>query len=72
MIIGYELVVVLDNFFYLYFYMMNYGEFFIYIGVFVEYVVYEYILLFGGYIFGWDSGFENFFDVYLFLGGVDI
>ena len=51
---------------------MNYGEPFTHTGVLAEYNVSEATTFWGGYTFGWDSGFDNQSDAHTFLGGISI
>lgn len=71
-IIGYESVPSPNNFFYSHAYTMNYGEPFTHTGLLAEYPVHQHISVFGGYTFGWDSGFDNYLNAHTFLGGVDV
>jgi hypothetical protein len=71
-IIGYEVVTAPDNFFYSHAYTMNYGEPFTHTGGLATYNLGDFITLYGGYTFGWDSGFDNFFKAGTFLGGVGL
>ncbi len=68
-IIGYEVVPATGNFFYSHAYAMTYGEPFTHTGVLAEYTTCDDITLWGGYTFGWDSGFDNLFDAHTYIGG---
>lgn len=68
-IMGYEVVQAPNNFFYSHAYTMNYGEPFTHTGALAEYTTQNGTTLWGGYTFGWDSGFDNRFDAHTFLGG---
>lgn len=69
-IIGYEVVPATGNFFYSHAYTMNYGEPFTHTGALAEWTVNDDLTVWGGYTFGWDSGFDNYLDAHTFLGGV--
>ncbi len=67
-IIGYEVVQATGNFFYSHAYTFNYSEPFTHSGALATYKVTEDITAYGGYVFGWDSGFDDNGDA--FLGGL--
>ncbi len=67
--IGYEVVPATGNFFYSHAYTMNYGEPFTHTGFLGSYAANDNLTVYGGYTFGWDSGFDNFLDAHTFLGG---
>lgn len=69
-IIGYEVVTAPDNFFYSHAYTFFNSEPFTHTGVLSTYSMTEDIDYFGGYVMGWDSGFEDNGDA--FLGGSSI
>lgn len=69
-IIGYESVMAPKNFFYSHSYTMNYGEPFTHTGMLLKNQVSDSVTAFGGYTFGWDSGFDNFGEAHTFLGGL--
>lgn len=69
-IIGYEVVTAPDNFFYSYAYTMNYGEPFTHGGVLATYSGVEDTTLWGGYVQGWDTAFDNWEAQATFLGGI--
>ncbi|MBW3597493.1 MAG: outer membrane beta-barrel protein [Planctomycetes bacterium] len=69
-IIGYEVVPATGNFFYSHALTHNYGEPFTHTGGLVTYTPDDVWTYYGGYTFGWDSGFENLNDAHTFLGGV--
>jgi Putative beta-barrel porin-2, OmpL-like. bbp2 len=58
-IIGYEVVSAPDNFFYSHAYTMYYSEPFTHTGALMTYKYGEFVELYGGYVLGWDSGFED-------------
>ena len=70
-IIGYEVVTAPDNFFYSHAYTMYNSEPFTHTGALVlpTRLVTD-MTIYGGYVFGWDSGFEDNGDA--FLGGVSL
>ncbi|SMP51371.1 Putative beta-barrel porin-2, OmpL-like. bbp2 [Neorhodopirellula lusitana] len=67
-IIGYEVVGAPDNFFYSHAYTMYNSEPFTHTGALATWNIGDDITAYGGYTFGWDSGFEDNGDS--FLGGV--
>jgi hypothetical protein len=67
--IGYEVVPATGNFFYSHAYTMNYGEPFTHTGFLASYAANDNLTVYGGYTFGWDSGFNNRLDASTFLGG---
>jgi len=69
-IIGYEVVPAPDNFFYSHAYTMYNSEPFTHTGALITYNVSEDIDFYGGYVLGWDSGFEDNGDA--FLGGSSV
>jgi len=69
-IIGYEVVTAPDNFFYSHAYTMYNNEPFTHTGFLASYAASDALTLFGGYTFGWDSGFEDNGDN--FLGGFSV
>ncbi|MEM6469057.1 MAG: porin [Planctomycetota bacterium] len=69
-IIGWEVVTAPDNFFYSHAYTMYNSEPFTHTGTLATLSVNEDIEVYGGYVFGWDSGFEDNGDA--FLGGVSL
>ena len=66
-LIGYEVVGAPGNFFYSHSYTMNNSEPFTHTGVLATYSAADDLTLYGGYVMGWDSGFEDNGDA--FLGG---
>ena len=58
-LIGYEVVAAPDNFFYSHAYTMYNSEPFTHTGALITYNMTEDIDIFGGYVMGWDSGFED-------------
>ena len=71
-IIGYEVVQAPDNFFYSHAYTMVYNEPFTHTGILVEKPINDMVTLYGGYTFGWDTGFDNRNDGSTFLGGIGL
>ncbi len=69
-IMGYEVVQAPGNFFYSHAYTMNYGEPFTHTGLLAEYAYDCNTTLWGGYVMGWDTGFDNHSDSSTFLGGI--
>ncbi|MDP6556860.1 MAG: outer membrane beta-barrel protein [Pirellulaceae bacterium] len=68
-ILGYEVVQAPQNFFYSHSYAMTYGEPFTHTGLLAEHVYDDATTLWGGFTFGWDTGFDNLGDAYTLLGG---
>lgn len=58
-IIGYEVVQATGNFFYSHAYTFNFSEPFTHTGALLTYNMSDDIDIFGGYVMGWDSGFED-------------
>jgi hypothetical protein len=71
-LIGYEVVPAPDNFFYSHAYTMNFGEPFTHTGVLASYACSDDVTLHGGWVAGWDTGFENPDDASMFLGGLSV
>jgi Putative beta-barrel porin-2, OmpL-like. bbp2 len=71
-LIGYEVVAAPDNFFYSHAYTMYNSEPFTHTGTLATYNYTEDIKLYGGWVFGWDSGFEDNGDAYLGGASVDL
>ncbi|MFN3153573.1 porin [Bremerella sp.] len=69
-IIGYEVVQAPQNFFASYAYTMNYGEPFTHGGVLATYSGIQDTTLWGGYVQGWDTAFDNWEGQATFLGGI--
>lgn len=69
-IIGYEVVTAPDNFFYSHAYTMYNSEPFTHTGVLATYNATEDVTAYGGWVAGWDSGFEDNGDS--FLGGISV
>ena len=67
-IIGWEVVQSTGNFFYSHAYTFNNSEPFTHTGALATYALSEDVTLWGGYVLGWDSGFDDNGDA--FLGGV--
>ena len=68
-IIGYEVVQAPSNFFYSHAYTMNFGEPFTHTGFLTTWTPNDETTVWGGYTFGWDSGWENGLEAHTFLGG---
>lgn len=66
-LIGYEVVAATGNFFYSHSYTMYNSEPFTHTGAIAQYNASDALTLYGGYVLGWDSGFEDNGDA--FLGG---
>ncbi|QDV27399.1 porin [Aureliella helgolandensis] len=66
-LIGYEVVGATGNFFYSHSYTMNNSEPFTHTGALAQYQASDKLTLYGGYVLGWDSAFEDNGDA--FLGG---
>jgi hypothetical protein len=64
-IIGYEVVAAPDNFFYSHAYTFNFSEPFTHTGALATLSCGENVELYGGWVLGWDSGFEDNGDAYL-------
>nr|WP_242631999.1 porin [Rubripirellula amarantea] len=71
-LIGYEVVTAPDNFFYSHAYTMYNSEPFTHSGAIATYAMTDDISLFGGYVLGWDSGFEDNGDAFLGGGSVQL
>ncbi|TWT52602.1 hypothetical protein Pla22_02260 [Rubripirellula amarantea] len=69
-IIGWEVVQATGNFFYSHAYTMYNSEPFTHTGALATYEASDDLSLFGGYVLGWDSGFEDNGDA--FLGGASL
>jgi hypothetical protein len=69
-IIGWEVVGAPNNFFYSHAYTMIHSEPFTHTGALATYNVSEDITAYGGYVLGWDSGFDDNGDA--FLGGLSL
>lgn len=67
-IIGYEVVQATGNFFYSHAYTFNFSEPFTHTGVLAQYAPTDDVTVWGGYSFGWDSGFDDNGDAW--LGGI--
>ena len=64
-LIGYEVVPATGNFFYSHSYTMYNSEPFTHTGVMATYNASDDLTLYGGYVLGWDSGFDDNGDAYL-------
>ena len=71
-IIGNEVVTAPDNFFYSHAYTMYYSEPFTHTGALITYNMSEDLDLFGGYVLGWDSGFDDNGDAFIGGGSVKL
>ncbi|MFG0263109.1 MAG: porin [Novipirellula sp. JB048] len=69
-IIGHERIQATQNFFYSHTYTMYHSSPFTHTGALAEYNVSDKITAFGGYVMGWNSGFEDNGDA--FLGGLSV
>ncbi|MCR9292779.1 MAG: porin [bacterium] len=69
-LIGYEVVGAPGNFFYSHSYTMYNSEPFTHTGALATYSAGDNLTLYGGYVMGWDSGFEDNGDA--FLGGYSV
>ncbi len=69
-IIGWEVVTAPDNFFYSHAYTMYNSEPFTHTGALATYTPGDEVTVYGGYVLGWDSGFEDNGDA--FLGGISM
>ena len=69
-LVGYEVVTSTDNFFYSRSLTMFNSEPFTHSGVLATYDANEKLSLYGGWVAGWDTGFEIFDDGNMFIGGV--
>ncbi len=69
-LIGYEVVGATGNFFYSHSYTMYNSEPFTHTGVLAQYNASDALTTYGGYVMGWDSGFEDNGDA--FLGGISL
>ncbi|QGJ69526.1 Secreted protein containing DUF1597 [Planctomycetales bacterium 10988] len=69
-LIGYEVVTAPDNFFYSHALTMYNAEPFTHTGALATYSASDDLTIYGGYTFGWDTGFDDFNgDASSFLGG---
>lgn len=69
---GYEVVQATGNFFYSHAYTMNYGEPFTHTGVLTTWNPSDDVTVWNGYVWGWDSGFENGLEAHSYLGGMSM
>ena len=67
-LIGYEVVGATGNFFYSHAYTFNYSEPFTHTGALATYNASDDLTVYGGWVTGWDSGFDDNGDA--FLGGI--
>ena len=71
-LIGYEVVPATQNFFYSHSYSMYYAEPFTHTGVLASYKRNDRVTLYGGWVNGWDEGWEGKNRGSQFLGGVSL
>ncbi|MFK8113815.1 MAG: porin [Rubripirellula sp.] len=71
-VIGYEVVSAPDNFFYSHAYTMYNSEPFTHTGAMLNYDYSTHVDVFGGYVMGWDSGFEDNGDAVLAGSSVNL
>ncbi len=69
-LIGYEVIGATGNFFYSHSYTMYNSEPFTHTGALATYAASDTLKVYGGYVMGWDSGFEDNGDA--FLGGYSL
>lgn len=70
-LVGYEVVTAPDNFFYSHAYTMYNAEPFTHTGVLATYAASDDVTVYGGWVDGWDTGFE-FTGGSQFIGGVSV
>jgi hypothetical protein len=70
--IGYEVVPAPDNFFYSHAFTMYNSEPFTHTGALATYSAGDNVTLYGGYVLGWDTGFDRRSDGSSFLGGFSV
>lgn len=68
--IGYEVVPAVGNFFYSHSYMHTFGEPFTHTGLLASLIITDRLTVYGGWVDGWDGGFDNRNDASMFLGGL--
>jgi hypothetical protein len=69
---GYEVVAATGNFFYSHALSMNYIEPFTHTGALATYTVSDQVELYGGWVAGWDSGFDRFNGATAWHGGFKV
>jgi len=69
---GYEVVAATGNFFYSHALSMNYIEPFTHTGAVATYTVNDQVELYGGWVAGWDTGFDRFNGSTAWHGGVKV
>lgn len=69
---GYEVVAAPSNFFTSHSYTFYFGEPFTHTGVIAEYSPYDNVTLWGGWVQGWDTAFDDPLDSSDFLGGFKV
>jgi putative OmpL-like beta-barrel porin-2 len=71
-IMGYEVVPATGNFFTSHAYTMFYAEPFTHTGVLAEYALCDNVTVWGGWVQGWDTAFDNPLGSNDFLGGISV
>ena len=71
-IMGYEVVQATGNFFTSHAYTMNFAEPFTHTGVLAEYNYCDNLTIWGGWVQGWDTAFDNPLESNDFLGGISV
>ncbi|QDT35945.1 outer membrane beta-barrel protein [Stratiformator vulcanicus] len=71
-LVGYEVVTAPDNFFYSHAFTQYNSEPFTHTGVLGTYSGMDDVELYGGWVLGWDTGFDQFDDGNGFLGGASV
>ncbi|WP_437226409.1 outer membrane beta-barrel protein [Planctomicrobium sp. SH661] len=71
-LLGYQVVPATGNFFYSIPYTFNFGEAFTHTGALATYQASDNVTLYGGYTFGWDTGFDQLNGGSSFLGGASV
>jgi hypothetical protein len=69
-ILGYESVMAPNNFFFSHAYTMNNSEPFTHTGAVARYQATDRLTAYGGWVLGWDTGYDQYNDGSAFLGGV--
>ena len=71
-LLGYEVVTAPDNFFFSHAFTMPNSEAITHTGALATYQAMDNVEVYGGYTFGWDTGFDQFADGSSFLGGASV
>ncbi|SFI99994.1 outer membrane beta-barrel protein [Planctomicrobium piriforme] len=71
-LLGYQVVPATGNFFYSIPYTFNFGEAFTHTGALATYKASDNLTIYGGYTFGWDTGFDQLNGGSSFLGGASV